>query len=153
MEIAPELPVGPWHGEGVCARSERENRHRSRRVTVGPPERREGEVARVAGDRQRTCLMVGGEHDERVSAETALRISLVTEVVARDRLWARAHEIAAIVAAKPSVATQGSVRSIWESQDSPPSEALKWGFQYAMLGNAVGALDRSKQGKAKWALR
>ena len=34
-------------------------------------------------------------NDERVSAETALRIGLVTEVVARDELWPRAHEIAA----------------------------------------------------------
>jgi enoyl-CoA hydratase/carnithine racemase len=34
-------------------------------------------------------------NDERVTAATALRISLVTEVVARPELWARAHEIAA----------------------------------------------------------
>ncbi len=102
-----------------------------------------GEVMRIA--------LMG--NDERISAETALRISLVTEVTPKDALWARAHEIAATIAAKPSVATQGSVRSIWESQDSPPSEALKWGFQYAMIGNAVGHLDRSKQPKAKWTLR
>jgi len=102
-----------------------------------------GEVMRIA--------LMG--NDERISAETALRISLVTEVVPKDELWARAHEIAAVIASKPSVATQGSVRSIWESQDSPPSEALKWGFQYAMIGNAVGRLDRSKQAKAKWTLR
>jgi len=102
-----------------------------------------GEVMRIA--------LMG--NDERISAETALRISLVTEVTPKDALWARAHEIAATIAAKPSVATQGSVRSIWESQDSPPSEALKWGFQYAMIGNAVGRLDRSKQPKVKWTLR
>lgn len=58
-----------------------------------------------------------------------------------------------MIADKPSVTTQGSVRSIWESQDSPPSEALKWGFQYAMIGNAVGRLDRSKKQKTKWTLR
>lgn len=102
-----------------------------------------GEVMRIA--------LMG--NDERISAETALRISLVTEVVERDGLWARAHEIAAQIAAKPSAAIQGTVRSIWESQDSSPSEALKWGFQFAMLGNEVGRLDRSKQPKAKWRLR
>src|SRR5262249_11777227 len=56
-------------------------------------------------------------NDERVSAATALRIGLVTEVVARDQLWPRAHEIAAAIAAKPSAATQGTVRAIWESLD------------------------------------
>ena len=58
-------------------------------------------------------------NDERVTAETALRISLVTEVVARDELWDRAHEIAAGIARKPSAATQGTVRAIWESLDRP----------------------------------
>lgn len=102
-----------------------------------------GEVMRIA--------LMG--NDERVCAETALRISLVTEVVSRDALWARAHEIAAGIASKPSVAIQGTVRSIWDSQNSPPGEALKWGFQFAMLGNSVARLDRSKQPKAKWNLR
>jgi enoyl-CoA hydratase/carnithine racemase len=37
-------------------------------------------------------------NDERVTAATALRISLVTEVVSRADLWSRAHEIAAGIA-------------------------------------------------------
>jgi enoyl-CoA hydratase/carnithine racemase len=102
-----------------------------------------GEVMRIA--------LMG--NDERISAETALRISLVTEVVDKDELWARAHAIAATIAEKPSVATQGTVRSIWESQETSPDEALKWGYQYAMIGNAAGRLDRSKMGKPKWTLR
>ena len=102
-----------------------------------------GEVMRIA--------LMG--NDERISAETALRISLVTEVVGKDELWARAHAIAATIAEKPSIATQGTVRSIWESQETSPDEALKWGYQYAMIGNAVGRLDRSKTGKPKWTLR
>src|SRR5262249_40658201 len=52
--------------------------------------------------------------DERMSAERALQIGLVSEVVSADRLWDRAHEIAAIVAAKPSVATQGTVKAVWQ---------------------------------------
>lgn len=102
------------------------------------------------GEAMRIALM---GNDERVCAETALRISLVTEVVPRDDLWERAHAIAAGIATKPSVAIQGTVRSIWDSQNSPPGEAIKWGFQYAMLGNGIAALDRSKQPKAKWTLR
>jgi len=102
------------------------------------------------GEAMRIALM---GNDERVCADTALRISLVTEVVPRDDLWERAHAIAAGIAAKPSVAIQGTVRSIWDSQNSPPGEAIKWGFQYAMLGNGVAALDRKEQPKAKWTLR
>jgi enoyl-CoA hydratase/carnithine racemase len=77
-------------------------------------------------------------NDERVSAETALRIGLVTEVVARDRLWERAHEIAAGIASKPTAATQGTVRAIWESLDRPYRAALEQGLIYTRIGNPLG---------------
>lgn len=77
-------------------------------------------------------------NDERVSAETALRIGLVTEVVARDALWARADEIARGIAAKPSSATQGTVRAIWESLDKPYRVAMEQGLAYTRLGNPIG---------------
>ena len=87
------------------------------------------------GDTLRIALM---GNDERVSAETALRIGLVTEVVGRDELWERAHEIAAGIAAKPSVATQGTVRAIWESLDRPYRAAMEQGLIYTRLGNPAG---------------
>ena len=77
-------------------------------------------------------------NDERVTAETALQIRLVTEIVERDRLWARAHEIAAGIARKPTSATQGTVRAIWESLDRPYRAALEQGLIYTRLGNAIG---------------
>ena len=77
-------------------------------------------------------------NDERVSADTALRIGLVTEVVERDRLWPRAHEIAAGIAAKPSAATQGTVRAIWESLDRPYRAAMDQGLIYTRVGNPIG---------------
>jgi enoyl-CoA hydratase/carnithine racemase len=77
-------------------------------------------------------------NDERVCAETALRIGLVTEVVARERLWARAHEIAAAIAEKPSAAIQGTVRAIWESLDRPYRAAMEQGLLYTRLGNPLG---------------
>ncbi|MEV6337820.1 enoyl-CoA hydratase/isomerase family protein [Nocardia vinacea] len=87
------------------------------------------------GDTLRMALM---GNDERVGAETALRIGLVTEVVDRDRLWARAHEIATTVAAKPPAATQGTVKAIWESLDKPYRAALDHGLIYTRLGNPIG---------------
>jgi enoyl-CoA hydratase/carnithine racemase len=77
-------------------------------------------------------------NDERVTAETALRISLVTEVVPRAELWDRAHAIAAGIARKPSSATQGTVRAIWESLDRPYRAAMEQGLIYTRLGNPLG---------------
>jgi enoyl-CoA hydratase/carnithine racemase len=85
-------------------------------------------------------------NDERVTAPTALRISLVTEVVTRDALWSRAHEIAAGIARKPSSATQGTVRAIWESLDRPYRAAMQQGLAYTRLGNPIGMAEVAERG-------
>jgi enoyl-CoA hydratase/carnithine racemase len=85
-------------------------------------------------------------NDERVTAETALRIGLVTEIVDRDALWPRAHEIAAGIAAKPSAATQGTVRAIWESLDRPYRAAMEQGLIYTRLGNPLGMAELAGEG-------
>ncbi|WEK42389.1 MAG: enoyl-CoA hydratase/isomerase family protein [Candidatus Sphingomonas colombiensis] len=87
------------------------------------------------GDVLRMALL---GNDERISAETAKRIGLVSEIVPIDRLWARADELARIIAAKPPAATQGTVRAIWESLDLPRSAALAQGLKYCQVGNPVG---------------
>lgn len=84
-------------------------------------------------------------NDERICAETALRISLVTEIVAREKLWGRAHEIAATIAEKPSVATQGTVRAVWESLDSNRTASLTTALKYCLLGNAIGREEASRE--------
>jgi len=101
------------------------------------------------GDVLRMALL---GNDERISAMTALRIGLVSEVVALDKLWARADELAQIIAAKPSAATSGTVKAIWESLDMPRSVALQTALKYCQIGNAVGVpqVDRAAvMGKAK----
>jgi enoyl-CoA hydratase/carnithine racemase len=77
-------------------------------------------------------------NDERIGAQSALAMSLVTEITPLDQLWARAHEIAATIANKPSVAVQGTVKAIWESLDMPRSTALLNGLKYTQVGNATG---------------
>jgi enoyl-CoA hydratase/carnithine racemase len=94
------------------------------------------------GDTLRIALM---GNDERVSADTALRIGLVTEVVAAEQLWNRAHEIAATIAAKPPSATQGTVKAIWESLDKPYRAALEQGLIYTRLGNPIGTAELAAQ--------
>lgn len=87
------------------------------------------------GETLRMALM---GNDERVSADTALRIGLVSEVVEPECLWPRAHEIAAAIAAKPPAATQGTVKAIWESLDKPYRVAMEQGLIYTRLGNPIG---------------
>ncbi|GLY38941.1 enoyl-CoA hydratase [Amycolatopsis sp. NBRC 101858] len=93
--------------------------------------------------------------DERLSAERALQIGLVSEVVPRAGLWKRADELAGIIAAKPPVAIQGSVRAIWESLDSGRTQALRTGLSYTQLGNPAGMaqVDRETFRRPKWTVR
>ncbi len=84
-------------------------------------------------------------NDERIGAATALRISLVTEVVAPPQLWARAHEIAATIADKPSVATQGTVRAVWESLDMTRTAGLSTALKYCLMGNEAGRKEVSRE--------
>ena len=88
-------------------------------------------------------------NDERVGAETALRIGLVTEVVERAELWDRAHALAAQIAAKPTAATQGTVRAIWESLDRPYRAAMEQGLIYTRLGNPIGMAEVAERPPAR----
>jgi len=95
------------------------------------------------GETLRIALM---GNDERVSADTALRIGLVSEVTSSDRLWKRAHEIATAIAAKPPSATQGTVKAIWESLEKPYRAALEQNLIYTRLGNPLGQAELAAQG-------
>ncbi|MDB5969912.1 MAG: enoyl-CoA hydratase [Hydrocarboniphaga sp.] len=84
-------------------------------------------------------------NDERMSAKTALRIGLVTEIVdGHEPLWQRAQQLAARIALKPAIALQGSVKAVWESQDLPRYAALAQSMKNPMLGNPIAqaTLDR-----------
>jgi E-phenylitaconyl-CoA hydratase len=85
-----------------------------------------GEVMRWA--------LLGSE--ERITAQTALRIGLVTEIVPDDQLRSRAMELAREIAARRPIGVQGTVRAMWEARDLPPSTAARHGKFYTDLGNA-----------------
>jgi E-phenylitaconyl-CoA hydratase len=84
------------------------------------------------GDVLRWALM---GNDERITAATALRLGLVTEVVSRDELRPRAREIARMIALRNPKAIQGTIRAIWESLDLTRTAALNNGISYTHLGN------------------
>lgn len=94
------------------------------------------------GETLRMALM---GNDERVGAQSALRIGLVSEVVDEDQLWQRAREIAATIAAKPPTATQGTVKAIWESLDKPYRVAMDQGLIYTRLGNPIAKAELAER--------
>lgn len=110
-----------------------------------------GALARIPLSEVQRMVLLG--NDERISAATALRISLVTEVVPSDRLWARADAIAAIIADKHPVAIQGSVRAMWEALDLPHRAAMDNALKYTQIGNPIAMAARTGGGKTKWTLR
>jgi E-phenylitaconyl-CoA hydratase len=96
-----------------------------------------GEVMRWA--------LLGSE--ERLTAQTALRIGLVTEIVPGDQLHSRAVELACEIAARRPEGIQGTVRAMWEARDLPPSTAARHGMSYTHLGNAGAGRTDSRSNK------
>ncbi|MDT7764096.1 MAG: (E)-benzylidenesuccinyl-CoA hydratase [Mycobacterium sp.] len=96
-----------------------------------------GEVMRWA--------LLGSE--ERISAQTALRSGIVTEVVPDDQLRLRATELAGEIAARRPLGVQGTVRAMWEARDLPPSTAARHGKFYTDLGNAGAGRTDSRANK------
>jgi E-phenylitaconyl-CoA hydratase len=84
------------------------------------------------GDVLRWALM---GNEERITAATALRLGLVTEVVEREALRSRAREIASSIARRNPKAIQGTIRAIWESLDMTRTPALQNGVSYTLIGN------------------
>ena len=84
------------------------------------------------GDVLRWALM---GNEERIGAQTALRLGIVSEVVAAEDLRARAREIADGIARRRPEAVQGTVRAIWESLEMTRTLALQNGLSYTHIGN------------------
>ena len=102
------------------------------------------------GEIMRMILMGNGE---RIGADTALRINLVSEVVDNEKLWGRAQELAAKIARRPTTATQGAVRAMWEALDLPYSAAVRCSYKYVQVGNPISTLDRASVQKEPFTVR
>lgn len=104
---------------------------------------------------QEISRMVLMADEERISAQTALRLSLVTEVVAPEDLWSRADAIAKSIAAREPVPTQGSVKALWEAQSIPRQQAIARAVQYVQLSKTTAGVEPTPDTfKARpWTLR
>ena len=79
------------------------------------------------GEVMRMMLLSGAE---RLDAQAALRMGLVSEVVPRDRLLARAREHAAVIAEHSPATVAASKRAMWEALDRGLFDALENGWRY-----------------------
>ena len=104
---------------------------------------------------QEISRMVLMADEERISAETALRISLVTEVTTQESLWFRADEIATSIALREPNAVQGSVRALWEAQSLPRAQAISNAVKYIQISKAASPVKQAPKSlnSAPWKLR
>ena len=88
---------------------------------------------------------------ERMTAERAIAVGLVTEIVPRESLLRRAQELAQVIAAQPPVAVQGTVKVLWQSLDVTRAQALATGLLYTQVGNPIATeqVDRDAAKPAK----
>jgi enoyl-CoA hydratase/carnithine racemase len=97
------------------------------------------------GDLVRLTLL-GSE--ERMSAQRALQIGLVTEVVPGAELRERAGWAAGVIARSHPVAVQGTLRALWAGRELSRGQALGLGWAFVGLGNDPEAL---AEGQARFA--
>ena len=98
-----------------------------------------------------------GAH-ERLSAERAREIGLVTEVVPGDQLRERAGWVARVIADSPPLAVQGTMRALWTAFEMPRSQAVGMANLFTRIGSDAAAFkagqERFASGqRVEWQLR
>ncbi len=71
---------------------------------------------------------------ERLSAQRAYEIGLVSEVVPKEQLRDAAGRVAGAIAAQPALAIQGTVRALWAARELGQRHALRLGYAFVALG-------------------
>jgi enoyl-CoA hydratase/carnithine racemase len=95
---------------------------------------------------------------ERMSAERAHQIGLVSDVVPLDRLPKAAGEIAAVIASQSPRAVQATVRALWAARELTIRQALELGNEFLNLGTSPEAVQEGQESfssgrRAEWKLR
>lgn len=100
--------------------------------------------------------LLGGS--ERMSAQRAYEVGLVSQVVPKDELVDAATWAAAAIAAAPPLVVQGTQRAIWMAQEVPRAQAIELGYLYTNIGTDTEVLTANQAefaaGKrVEWRLR
>ena len=102
-------------------------------------------------------MQLTGAH-ERVGAERAYQIGLVSEVVERADLPAAAERLARVIASQPPLSVQATLRTIWAAVDLPRRQALDMSVPLVAAGNTEETLAEGQKlfdsgGRVEWRLR
>jgi enoyl-CoA hydratase/carnithine racemase len=95
---------------------------------------------------------------ERISAQRAREMGLVTEVVPRDELEQNALAVAQIIADSPPLVVQGTMRALWTAFDTSRSQAIDLANLFTRIGSDAGAFKAGQERFAsgerpQWTLR
>lgn len=92
-----------------------------------------GALARMPFAEVMRMVLLGS--NERIGAARALQLGLVSDMLDSEGLLPEAHRLAALVAAAPPAAVQGSVRAVWNAMHSIWAGSLEHAIQYPTVGN------------------
>jgi len=95
---------------------------------------------------------------ERMSAQRAYEVGLVSEVVPQAKLREAADHAARIIAAQPALAVQGTLRAIWMGRELSRSQALSLAHLLVALGTNRDSIEAGQKAFAskkrpQWRLR
>jgi enoyl-CoA hydratase/carnithine racemase len=103
------------------------------------------------------CMLLGSH--ERISAQRAHQVGLVSEVVPLDRLMERAWWVAERVASAPVMAIQGTLRSVWMANEVGRRNAIAQVSSLVLLGTQYDDLQSGQDSfrqpgqRIEWELR
>lgn len=95
---------------------------------------------------------------ERMSAQRAYQIGLVSEVVPQAELAEAARSLARVVADAPTLAVQATLKAIWTAADLGRRQALEVGYSFVAMGTSLETLAEGQQRfasgqRVEWRLR
>jgi enoyl-CoA hydratase/carnithine racemase len=89
-------------------------------------------------------LSLLGAH-ERMSAQRAFQVGLVSEVVPRDELLERAAWAARAIADAPPLVIQGTMRALWTALDVPRPQAIGMANLFTRIGSDAAAFKAGQE--------
>jgi enoyl-CoA hydratase/carnithine racemase len=81
---------------------------------------------------------------ERMTAQRAHEIGLVSEVVPRDELRERAGWCARTIADAPALAIQGTLRCLWNGRDVSRAQAIEQATYFIRIGTQADAFEEGQ---------
>jgi enoyl-CoA hydratase/carnithine racemase len=95
--------------------------------------------------------------NERLSAQRAFDVGLVSEIVPAGELMDRARWVATAFAEAPPLAIQGTLRAVWNAHETGRRQALAQASAFVAMGTQYDNIDAGQQtfkaAKRKWRLR